>query len=168
MRATTSSGRIAEYKLMMEKMKTLILGLGNLILADDGVGIKIARKIKETKPDVEVLETCEAGITLLDHIVGYDRLLIIDSIKTERGKPGELYKLELKDFKPAMDLSLSHGVDIATAFEVGEGLGCRMPQAVSIYAVEIKDNSTFAEECTQEVEQRIPSITKQIIEEEKL
>ena len=149
-------------------MKTLILGLGNPILSDDGVGIKIARGIKERRPEVEVVETCEAGIALLDHIAGYDKLVIIDSIKTGQGKPGELYKVKPEGFKPATDLSLSHGVDIATAFEVGERLGCGMPQAVSIYAVEVKDNLTFAEECTEEVEKTIPLITKQIIEEEKL
>lgn len=149
-------------------MKTLILGLGNLILSDDGVGIKVTQKIKETKPALEVMGTCESGITLLDHIVGYDKLVIIDSIKTEQGKPGDVYKLELKDFKPAMDVSLSHGMDIATAFEVGGGLGCKMPQSVSIYAIEIKDNLTFAEECSEEVGEKIPLIAKQIIEEEKL
>ena len=151
-----------------KKVKTLILGLGNLILGDDGVGIRIAQKIKQTNPDLEVIETCEAGITLLDYIAGYDKLIIIDSIKTEQGKPGELYKLELKDLKPAMDLSLSHGIDIATAFEVGEGLGYKMPQSISIYAVEVKENSTFAEECTQEIAERIPLLAKQIIKEEKL
>jgi len=149
-------------------MNTLILGVGNPILTDDGVGIKIAQKLKEEKPDLEVIETSEAGIALLDLIAGYDKLIIIDSIKTEQGKPGELYKLELKDLKPAMDFSSSHGIGIATAFELGERLGYKMPKPVSIYAVEIKDNSTFAEECTQEVEERIPFITRQIIEEEKL
>ena len=139
-----------------------------MILGDDGAGIKIAQKIKEMKPNLAVLETCEAGIILIEYITDYDKLVIIDSIKSGQGKPGELYKLELKDLKPAMDLSVSHGVDIATAFEVGKGLGCRMPQSVSIYAVEIKENSTFAEECTQEVEERIPLLAKQIIKEEKL
>ncbi|MBA7697676.1 hypothetical protein ES703_106344 [subsurface metagenome] len=43
-----------------------------------------------------------------------------------------------------------------------------MPRFVSIYAIEIKDNSTFGEECTEEVEERIPSIAKKIMEEEKL
>ena len=149
-------------------MNTLVLGIGNPILTDDGVGIKIAQKLKEEKPDLEVIETSEAGIALLDLIAGYDKLIIIDSIKTEQGKPGELYKLELKDLKPAMDFSSSHGIGIATAFELGERLGYKMPKPVSIYAIEIKDNSTFAEECTQEVEERIPFITRQIIEEEKL
>ena len=147
---------------------TLILGVGNPILTDDGVGIKIAQKIKEGNPRLEVVETSEAGIALLDLIAGYDKLIIIDSIKTEREKPGQVYKLKLEDLKPTMDFSSSHGIGIATAFELGQRLGYRMPKFVSIYAVEIKDNSTFAEQCTKEVEEKIPFIAKQIIEEEKL
>jgi hydrogenase maturation protease len=149
-------------------MKTLILGLGNPILTDDAVGIRIAEELKQEIPDLEVLEVSEAGIALLEYVVGYDKLVIIDSIETEKGKPGELYKLGLEDLKPATDFSSSHGVNIATAFKLGEGLGYKMPKQVSIYAVEIRDNTTFGERCTEEVEERIPSIVRQIVEEEEL
>ena len=149
-------------------MKTVILGLGNPILTDDAVGIKIAQKLKEKNSKLEVIETSEAGIALLDLITGYDKLIIIDSIKNEQGKPGELYKLGLEDLKPAKDFSSSHGIGIATAFELGKGLGYKMPKFVSIYAVGIKDNTTFGEKCTEEVEQRMPSIVKQIMRKEKL
>ena len=149
-------------------MSTLVLGIGNPILTDDGVGIKITQKLKEGKPELDVAETSEAGLALLEHVTGYDKLIIIDSIKTETGKLGELYKLRLEDLKSFTDLSSSHGVSIATAFELGRGLGYRLPEYVSIYAVEIKDNLTFAENCTREVEERIPLVAKQIIEEEKL
>lgn len=149
-------------------MNTLILGIGNPILTDDGVGIKIARKLKEGNARLKVIETSEAGIALLDLIVDYNKLIIIDSIKIEKGKPGDLYKLELEDLKPSKDFSSSHGIGIATAFGLGQRLGYRMPKFVSIYAVNIKDNSTFGEECTEEVKERIPFIAKQIIEKEKL
>ena len=43
-----------------------------------------------------------------------------------------------------------------------------MPKYTSIYAVEIKDNTTFGEKCTREVKERIPFIAKQIIKGEKL
>jgi len=149
-------------------MNTLILGIGNPILTDDGVGIRIAQRLKEENAKLKVIETSEAGITLLDLVAGYDKLIIIDSIKTEKGKPGDLYKLELEDLKPSKDFSSSHGIGIATAFELGQRLGYRLPKFVSIYAVEIKDNTTFGEKCTEEVEQRIPFIVKQIVRKEKL
>lgn len=150
------------------RMKTLILGIGNPILSDDSVGIKIAREIEERKPELTVEQTDEAAIAMLDLIMDYEKLVIIDSIKTGQGEPGELYKLALDDFKPNMEFISSHGMDIATAFEVGRRLGCTMPQAVSIYAVEVKDNSNFNERCTPEIAARIPHMVKQIIEEEKL
>ena len=149
-------------------MKTLVLGMGNTILTDDGVGIWIARQLKDRKPDLDIIETSEAGIALLDFVVGYERLIIVDSIKTGKGRPGELYKLELGSLRPTAHLTSLHGVDIATAFELGRQLGYQMPNRVSIYAVEIEDNTTFGEECTEGVAGKMALITEQIIGEEKL
>jgi hydrogenase maturation protease len=149
-------------------MKTLVLGLGNPILSDDAVGIRIAEGLKEKTSMQDVISTSEAGIALLDYAAGYDRLVIIDSVMTEAGKPGELYKLELEDLKSGMSLPSSHGLDIATAFNLGEKLGYPVPRQVTIYAVEIADNTTLGERCTQEVEERIPFIVRQIVEEERL
>lgn len=149
-------------------MKTLILGIGNPILTDDRVGLEIARKLKGKKPEIEVIETSEAGIAILDHISGFDKLIIIDSIKTEGGKPGQLYKLKVEDLKPDMDFSSSHGIDIATALELGQKLGYSIPEHISIYGIEIKDNLTFGEECTEEIKKEIPVIIKKIIAEERI
>ncbi|MDP2917271.1 MAG: hydrogenase maturation protease [Dehalococcoidia bacterium] len=149
-------------------MNTIVMGIGNPILTDDGVGIRVAQFIKQEKPHLEIIETCEAGLALLDHMVDCDRLVIIDSIKVAKGKPGELFELEIKDLKPTTDFSMSHGVDLAAAFEVGRGLGFRMPQHVSIYAVNVKDNTNFGEGCTRDIEKKIPFIARQIIRKEKL
>jgi hydrogenase maturation protease len=150
------------------KMKTLVLGIGNPILSDDAVGIRIAQELKRETPSWDAVGTSEAGLALLDYAAGYERLVIIDSIMTEAGKPGELYKLELADLKPGIGFYSSHGVDIATAFNLGEKLGYPMPRQVAIYAVEIGNNTTFGEEFTPEVEDRIPFIVRQIAEEERL
>jgi len=147
---------------------SLILGIGNPILADDGVGIQIARRMKDISPDVAVAETYESGLALLDIIPGYERLIVVDSIKTDDGKPGDVYKLELEDLSPAMDFTSLHGISIATVLELGRMMGMEMPARVSIYAVEIEDCVTFSEKCTRQVGKRIPLIIEQIIEEEKL
>jgi hydrogenase maturation protease len=147
-------------------MKTLVLGFGNPILTDDAVGIRVAQELEG--PDVTVAATSEAGLAILEEVTGYHRLIIIDSIKTGEGEPGELYKLTLEDLKPKSDFSSSHGLDIATAFKLGESLGYPLPGQVSIYAIEVKDNTTFGEALTPEVERSIPLIVRQIIEEERL
>ena len=149
-------------------MNTLVLGIGNVILTDDGVGIKVAQKLKEENPELEVVEMSEAGIALLELVDGYDRLIIIDSIKTGEGEPGELYKLELEDLKPGINFSSSHGIDIATAFKLGQRLGYRMPKYISLYAIEVRNNLILGEECTKEIRERIPLIAGQIIKQENL
>jgi len=159
---------IDQLKRSETKLRTLILGIGNLILTDDGVGIRVARRIKEERPNLEVTETSEAGLALLDVIADLDRLIIIDSVETEEGEPGEVFEIELKEAKPTADLCLSHGVDLSAAFEVGKGLGYKVPEFVRIYGIKIRDNTTFGESCTEAVEKNIPFIAQQIIKREKL
>jgi hydrogenase maturation protease len=152
-----------------KRAKTLVLGVGNPILSDDGIGLKIAQRLKEERPELEVIETSEAAVAVLDLMAMADceKLILIDSIKTG-GKLGELYRFEVADLKPAQDFSSTHGVDIATVLELGRRLGQRLPRHISIYAVEIDDNTTFGEECTEKVKARIPFIADQIIAKEKL
>jgi hydrogenase maturation protease len=149
-------------------VKTLVLGIGNPIVTDDGAGLKIAQQIKDRNPELEVIEACSGALGLLDEIADCDKLIIIDSVKTEGGQPGELYKLELEDLRPTLDHATSHSLDIASAFKLGKGLGYKMPQSVIIYAVEIKDNTNFGEECTREVAEKIPLLARRIMAEERL
>jgi len=144
-------------------MKTLILGVGNPILTDDSVGICVANEIEKfSLPNVEVIETSLAGISLLDYVVEYERLIIIDSIKTEKEIPGTLYKLKLEDIGTSSATSYSHGMNIRTAIELGRKLGYKIPEIIEIYAIEIEDNTTFGEECTPAVKRKIPGIVDEI------
>jgi hydrogenase maturation protease len=147
------------------KTKTLLVGVGNLILSDDAVGIRVAQYLKQKYPQLDVIETSEYGISMLDYISGYDRLVIIDSIKAG-GQTAELYKLELQDLNPSLYYPTSHGVDIATAFDLGQKLGYQIPGKICIYAIEVNDNSTFAEGCTLAIEAKIPGIAAEIGKEE--
>lgn len=149
-------------------MKTRVLGIGNPIVTDDGAGLKIAQEIKQLRPELDVVEACAGAMGLFDYVVDCDKVVIIDSIKTDDEFPGTLYKLQLEDLHPTLNHPLSHGLDIASAIKLGEGLGYKMPQSLSIYAIEIEDNTNFGEGCTEEVAARIPAIAKEIIEEEKL
>jgi len=77
-------------KQRIEKYKTLVLGLGNSILTDDGVGCFVARELEGrlSYKGVEIMESSVGGLGLLDLLAGYDKAIIIDAIHTEEGKPG--------------------------------------------------------------------------------
>jgi len=148
-------------------MKTLVLGLGNPILSDDGVGIKVAHEVANqfNSPQVTVAETSAAGLSLLDSIVGYDKVIIIDAIQTEEGNTGQIYRMGLQDFSSAKHFSSPHQINLVTALELGKMLDLAMPQKITIFAVEAKDITNFSEKCTPEVERAIPEVVKMVLEE---
>ncbi len=148
-------------------MKTLIFGIGNTLISDDGIGIKVAEEIEKRlngNDDIEIRYGSIAGLSILDEIDGYNDLVLIDSIKTENGEPGQLYKLDVKDFNTTSHLSHSHGIDFFTAIEVGKKFGYQIPEKITVYAIEIADNLTIEEKISPEVCKNIPHIVETIIE----
>jgi hydrogenase maturation protease len=151
------------------KVKTLVIGLGNPILSDDGVGPAIAREL-ENKIDPQVANVAEAslgGLNLLDLLVGYDRVIIIDAIKTENGKPGQIYRLDPEALTTTRYTASPHDVNLVTALELGKKLGLAMPQKIDIFAIEVSDTVNFREECTPAVAAAIPACVAMVLRELK-
>jgi len=152
-------------------MKTLILGLGNPILSDDGIGLCVARALEGrlNQPEITVMETSMAGLSLLDLLVNFDRAIIIDAIQTRDGKVGQIYRLEPEAFDATRHTTTFHDVNFATALELGKRLGLALPQQIVIFGIEVEDVTTFSERCTPEVERMIPAcaeIVCKVIENE--
>ena len=148
-------------------MKTLVLGLGNPILSDDGVGIWVAKEIqgRVNQREVTVMETSMAGLDLLDLLVNFDRAIIIDAIQTVGGKTGQIYRLDPEAFDTTRHAASPHDVNFATALELGNKLGLALPRQIDIFAIEVEDVDTFSERCTPKVEQMIPVVTDMVIQE---
>jgi len=148
-------------------MKTLVLGVGNPILSDDGVGIRVAREVANqlSNPQVTVSETSAAGLSLLDSIVGYDKVIIVDAIQTGKGEAGQIYRMGPEDFSRTKRFSSPHQINLATALELGKMLNLEMPRQVTVFAVEAKDITSFSEECTPEVKRAIPEVVKMVLED---
>ena len=148
-------------------MKTLVLGIGNPILSDDGVGIRVAQEVgkKLDDPQITVSETSAAGLSLLDSLIGYDKVIIIDAIQTENRQAGQIYCMKPEDFSFAKRISSPHQINLVTALELGKLLRLTMPQEISIFAVEAKDITSFREGCTPEVEQAIPEVVKMVLDD---
>ena len=148
-------------------VKVLVLGVGNPILSDDGVGIHVARELKKREmPGVDVEELAASGLELLDVVRGYDKVVIIDAIQTTKGKPGELYILEEKDFEKSIHGSSPHGINIATALALGRKLvPNEMPKEVVFFAVEAEDLVNVSEKLTPKVAKALPGIVEQVRKE---
>jgi len=148
-------------------LKTLVLGLGNPIFSDDSVGFRVIQGLRDkfSRPGLTLMESSASGLGLLDLVTGYDRVIIIDAIKTEGGQAGEIYRLNAENLSGTRHLASSHDINLATAFELGKKLGIALPQEITIFAVEVVDVTTFSEKCTPEVEKAIPLAVTMIAEE---
>ena len=148
-------------------MKTVVLGLGNPILSDDAVGLRVVKELegRVDQQEVTLIETSVAGLGMLDFLTGYDRAIIIDSIQTVGGQAGQIYRLDPEALDFTRHAASPHDVNLATALELGKRLELSLPQQIIIFAIEVMDASTFSEECTPEVRRVIPDCVEMIIQE---
>lgn len=138
-------------------MKTLILGIGNSILRDDGVGPAVVRELKKnTLPPGVFLEiTNQAGISLLDLFTGYDTLIVIDAVTTD-SNPGDITWKRIEDLTTAPGEFSQHNLNILRMLEVGRQTGEKVPSEIFILAIVVRDVTGFGEFLTPEVEEAVP------------
>lgn len=149
-------------------MKTLVLGLGNTLLTDDGVGIYIAREIKKNCKDVEILEAAAAGFRIVDEIIGFKKLIIIDSIITGNKPHGFCHRFSFEEFNKTLHFTSPHDISLFEAFEIMKKYNAVLPEEIDIYAIEVKDTQTLSEKCSKPIESKIKDISSYIIKKQEL
>jgi len=144
----------------------LVLGLGNTILRDDGVGIKVARHLAEhhAAENIVVREAELAGFALIELLEGFDRAVVIDAVRIDGASPGEVVVFESGALQPSLHLVAGHQIDLPTALEMGRRMGRPVPGTVYVVGVQIEDDCTFDERCTDAVEAAIPEAARAALE----
>lgn len=148
-------------------MRTLVLGLGNDLYGDDGVGLHAVRLLKKEwdgfngdRPGSGVVEFAEcalSGLALLDVVLGYDALVIIDTIAKADPDTGRVRLLDGTDVRDLPGPS-PHYVSIPQTLTIGRQLGLPVPQRVKIVAVEAKDLYRLGEGLSEDMTRRLPDI----------
>jgi hydrogenase maturation protease len=150
-------------------LPTLVLGLGNSILTDDGAGIHVVRAVAArcSQRNVVTIEASVGGLRLLDLIAGYDRVILIDAIQTPDGRPGQVYRLAPNDLRRSLHSGSTHDLSLMGALALGRRLGMHLPddETMVIFAIEAQDVLSFGEECTPAVAAAIPGVVEMVCEE---
>jgi hydrogenase maturation protease len=149
-------------------MKTLVIGLGNPILTDDGVGIYTVRMVRTLLPpeaDITVTELCVGGLALMEAMIGYERVILVDAYWISEGQPGRVTVFDAGDLPDTMNSASSHDASLPTALHTGRELGAALPDLtdIQIVAVEIEDVLTFSESPTPTVVAAIPQAASQVL-----
>jgi len=165
-------------------MKTLVVGLGNPILGDDGIGWSVAKKVlsyqKNYTPtkepsmsvyksnqisfDVEFLSS--GGLRLMEELIDYDQAIIIDALNTGQYPPGYVSVFNLDEINQYLTghLVSSHDTSLWTAIELGRALGANLPGEIKVVGIESKNLYSFSEDLTPEVEKAILKASLQVLE----
>ena len=158
-------------------MKTILVGLGNPILTDDGVGVKVAYEVEarlngDRPPDLTITEASVGGLRLMELLEGYDRAILVDAIQTEgEDPPGTVYTLSLDDLRrisPTQHSASAHDTSLVTALEAGRRLGMHLPREVTIFAVEVENLLDFSEQPTPAVAAAIPRVVEMVLQKLKV
>jgi hydrogenase maturation protease len=147
------------------KKPVLVLGLGNDILSDDAVGLNVAREIRKHLSDadgIEVQETSEMGLALLDFIVGFEDLVLVDAVQTGQSPPGFLYELDDSQLK-ILPMVSPHFLGVGEIVALGRQLGLPVPRRIKIFAIEVKDSFTVGERMTAPLRRVLRPIAMQVL-----
>lgn len=126
------SGRLSEPPLPI-----LILGVGNILLSDEGIGVRVIEELSKMKlPDnVELLDGGTASDVYISFLAGREKVIIVDSVKGE-GEPLSIYRFDYKDvaYEPSFPTSL-HQVGIIDTLQMADFMNA-MPKEAIIIGVE--------------------------------
>lgn len=145
---------------MSQNPSILVLGIGNDILTDDGIGPKLVNDIMKEKFSSEVIfqSATLGGMELLDLVKDYQQVIFIDALKTGVNPPGTVQVFSPSDFEETLHLSNIHDIDFLTALELGRRTGMKVPEKITIIAVEIIEDRVFSTMFSPEITRKYPEI----------
>jgi hydrogenase maturation protease len=152
-------------------MKTLIVGLGNPILGDDGVGWRVADEIARATaglPEIEVDCASLGGLSLMERLTGYERVVLVDSIYTGTKPVGTVSRFALSDVPDltAGHSGSAHDTSLRTALQVGRSMDVPLPadEAVTVVAVEAENVYDFSQDLSPAVEAAVAEAVRTVLE----
>ena len=151
---------------MSKEDAILIIGLGNPILGDDGIGWVIAEELeKQVKKSPELFNEefifkflSLGGLSLMENLEGFSKVFLIDSIHSGSYPKGTILSLPLSSL-PNLSSGHStavHDTSLATALEVGRMMNIVLPNEIWVIAIETEEVYTFSEDISAELTEAIP------------
>jgi hydrogenase maturation protease len=125
----------------------LVLGIGNELLTDAGIGPKLVKELQGIFPSgkIDYMTSLLGGMETLEIMKGYDEVLIIDGIKTDDGKAGTVYVMDFPHHKSTLHLSNAHDISFEMVVKLARRLNIPFPEKIRIIAVEIVEDRVFSE-----------------------
>ena len=148
--------------------RTVVIGLGNPVRADDSVGLAVVRELREQLAETETVELVElwAGrLRLVEAMVGFERAVVVDAMCTGTVAPGSYRRLTLADLEATRTTTCSHDTSLPTALEMWKRMEVPVPDDLTIWGIEVQDTETFSEALSNPVARAVPRVAAAILAE---
>jgi hydrogenase maturation protease len=147
----------------------LVLGLGNPILGDDGVGWKVIERLSAILDPYTSIETdCISlgGLSLMERVLGYGYVILIDSMETGQGTEGSVSVFPLEALSESMSghSASAHDTSLLTALQTAKALGSDTPSRIDIVAIEAKQVHDFSENLSPAVARAVTIAAEKVLD----
>lgn len=151
-------------------MKTLVIGLGNPILGDDGVGWRVVDEIARVtagRPEVETDCVSLGGLSLMERLTDSERVILVDAIYTGQKPVGTVSQFLLSDLPDltAGHSASAHDTSLRNALNVGRSMGIRLPKdsQIHVVAIEAQNVVDFSERLSPPVEAAVSEAVERVL-----
>jgi hydrogenase maturation protease len=134
----------------------LVLCLGNALRRDDAVALRVADALEAAPPPHAVIRrSALSGLYLLDEMDGFDRVVVVDAVRTGAFPPGTVHAFPLEELRAPGGPS-PHAIGLPSALELARAAGAPVPSRIHVVAVEVEDMENFGEGLTPSVAAAVP------------
>ena len=157
----------------------VVVGLGNPVLGDDGVGWRVADAVEERLqaaaqvaaeagaevPSVAVERLGVGGLRLMEFLTGFDAAVLVDAADFPERPAGEVQSCRLEELesRAAGRLDSAHDVSLAAALELGRRAGAKLPATIWVVTVAARMTGVFSETLTPDVEAAVPPAADEVV-----
>jgi hydrogenase maturation protease len=142
--------------------KPLIVGLGNELMGDDGVGVTATRRLRaDNTVCADIIDCNLSGVSLIDVLSGYSKVIFIDAVRTNEHSIGDLVELNLDDFRSIPSVS-PHHTGLPELVDISRKLGIDFPDEIRIIGVEIEDRHELGMNMSEPIEKAMDGLLEKI------
>jgi hydrogenase maturation protease len=141
-----------------------VIGIGNTLKADDGVGVRVAEELSSVDlgADVDVVSGELAGMLLAPYFINSDHVIVVDAIDAQ-DTPGSVFRFHAEDGLPMLRSHTSHGISVPELVTVARLSGSKAE--ILVYAVQVEDVRPMTEGLSETLEAVIPEVVQMVRDE---
>jgi hydrogenase maturation protease len=154
---------VSESATGLPQPRTIVVGLGNPVLGDDGVGWRVVDEVEtmleagrhagRSMPDADFERLGVGGLRLMEILTGYEAAILVDAAEFPARPPGEVRSCSLEDLAEftAGHLDSAHDASLKTALELGRSLGASLPERIQTVTIQAHRTDVFSEQLSPDV-----------------